>query len=147
MAQLSSPSNTPGSLPLLHGDITLSAALEDDDNMLQRIAYPEQRTQFYTYLYAHRSQIESIVSYHLRCGSIGTCEMGSVREWMAGSYNVCIPIYVKSWARPRVLIRFPLPYKIGESQNPGNSDEKLRAEAAAFIWIKTNCPTVPIPHL
>jgi hypothetical protein len=42
---------------------------------------------------------------------------------------------------------FPLPYKVGESRNPGNVDEKLRCEAATFIWIHENCPEILIPQL
>lgn len=63
---------------------------------------------------------------------------------------MCIPVYINNWAafpNKRVIIRFPLPYKVGESRYPGNADEKLRCEAASFIWIQDNCPTVPIPYL
>ena len=58
----------------------------------------------------------------------------------------CIPIHVDKWSK-RVLIRFPLPYKVRESPCPGNADEKLRCEAATFIWMRENCPEIPIPHL
>ncbi|TVY53166.1 hypothetical protein LCER1_G005575, partial [Lachnellula cervina] len=30
--------------------------------------------------------------------------------------------------------------------NSGNADEKLRTEAATFIWIEDNCPAIPIPN-
>lgn len=30
---------------------------------------------------------------------------------------------------------------------PGNADEKLRCEAATFIWIQEHCSEVPIPTL
>ncbi|PVH82322.1 hypothetical protein DL98DRAFT_548036 [Cadophora sp. DSE1049] len=49
--------------------------------------------------------------------------------------------------RRRVLLRVPLPYKVGESAYPGNANEKLRTEAATFVWIKENCPDVPILYL
>ncbi|OJJ69560.1 hypothetical protein ASPBRDRAFT_198212 [Aspergillus brasiliensis CBS 101740] len=52
---------------------------------------------------------------------------------MFGSYNVCIPVWVNPPSVNRVLIRIPLPYKIGEATNPGNVDEKLRCEAATYI--------------
>lgn len=61
-----------------------------------------------------------------------------------------LPAYLENWAQclaKRVLIRFPLPYKLGESQCPGNVEEKLRCEAATFVWIKKNCPDIPIPGL
>jgi hypothetical protein len=68
---------------------------------------------------------------------------------MAGSFNVCIPVRVNRAKSPsnRVIVRFPLPYKVGEVQHPGNAEEKIRSEAATFIWIRENCPAVPIPYL
>ena len=44
-----------------------------------------------------------------------------------------------------MLLRLPLPYKVGETTCPGNANEKIRAEAAAYIWIRDNCPDVPMP--
>lgn len=70
--------------------------------------------------------------------------MSETKEWMCGYYNVCVPVYVPS---KRVLIRIPLPYKLGKERNSGNVEEKLRCEAATFIWIKEQCPQVPIPYL
>ncbi|RDL30741.1 Uncharacterized protein BP5553_10086 [Venustampulla echinocandica] len=137
------------SLPLLRGSISLKSALENDDNILQELSYPDQRIDFFVYLFARRREIEATVSYHLGFG-VDMCRMGGVDEWIAGSFNVCIPIYIDKRAKHharRVLIRLPLPYKVGESKHPGNAEEKLRCEAAAFIWIQENCPTVPIPYL
>ncbi|KAH9212706.1 hypothetical protein DL95DRAFT_391203, partial [Leptodontidium sp. 2 PMI_412] len=60
------------------------------------------------------------------------CRFGEVGEWKHGSFNICIPIYINNWSkspRRRVLLRVPLPYKVGESAYPNN------------------CPDVPIPHL
>lgn len=45
------------------------------------------------------------------------------------------------------MIRFPLPYKIGEEYNPGNSDEKLRCGAATYVFIQENCPDIRVPKL
>ena len=45
------------------------------------------------------------------------------------------------------MIRFPLPYKLGESSNPGNMDEKVRSEVATYIWMQQKCPEIPIPYL
>ena len=76
--------------------------------------------------------------------------MPEIKEWTCGYFNVCISIYADGWiAFPgkRVLIRIPLPYKLGEANNPGNVEEKLRCEAAAFIWIKEQCPKIPIAYL
>ncbi|KAE8407861.1 hypothetical protein BDV37DRAFT_268992 [Aspergillus pseudonomiae] len=95
------------SLPLFRGNsISLEDALEDNDNILHRLDYPQKN-----------------------------------------SYNVCIPVYIDPLSEEVVLIRIPLPFKIGEAFNPGNMDEKLRCEVATYIWIRENCLTVPIPSL
>ncbi|KAL4954293.1 hypothetical protein BDW69DRAFT_205332 [Aspergillus filifer] len=39
-----------------------------------------------------------------------------------------------------MAFRVPLPYKCGERYYPGNCEEKLRSEAATYIWINENCP-------
>lgn len=136
-----SPSIT---LPLLTGKITLSEALDEEDDILEKLSYPEKRLNFCNYLHAHANQIESIVSHHLRI-SRDSCRAPWVNEWIHGSFNVCVPIYVND--EKKVIIRFPLPYKIGESTHPGNAEEKLRCEVATYAWIQSHCPSIPIPRL
>jgi hypothetical protein len=46
-----------------------------------------------------------------------------------------------------MAFRVPLPYKVGEQHYPGNCEEKLRSEAATYIWINKNCPEVPTATL
>lgn len=123
------------SLPLLRGSITLEA-LQQEDDMLLDVSSPDSRIEFFVFLYGHRSDIAELVSGHLGLDQPNQCRVADVKEWIHGSFNVCIPVYVENWkscsAKP-VLIRFPLPYKVGESAYPGNADEKLRCEAATFI--------------
>ncbi|EEP78674.1 predicted protein [Uncinocarpus reesii 1704] len=139
----------PESLPLLNGSITLSTALRKDDDYLLLLSYPKKRLEFYLYLYQRRSTIKTIAARHLGLPEDG-CRLGEVEEWIHGSFNLCIPVYIddsiKFRAR-RVIIRIPLPYKLGETQYPGNVEEKLRCEVATYIWIRNNCPAVPIPRL
>jgi len=137
-------------LPLLRGSITLGEALEQEEDMLLDVSYPDSRMEFFIFLYTHSNDIAAIVSEHLGLAQSIQCRLGEVREWMHGSFNVCIPVYVENWNKgsaKRVLIRFPLPYKVGESTYPGNADEKLRCEAATFIWLQQYCPDIPLPHL
>ncbi|KAJ5328088.1 hypothetical protein N7452_008478 [Penicillium brevicompactum] len=87
---------------------------------------------------------------HIILGPSENCRIAGVNEWIHGSFNVCIPLYIsKRDQQPekQAIIRFPLPYKVGEARNPGNVNEKLRCEAATFIWIHENCPEIPIPNL
>jgi hypothetical protein len=46
-----------------------------------------------------------------------------------------------------MAFRVPMPFKVGEEAFPGNAEEKLRSEAATYIWIKNNCPDIPIANL
>jgi hypothetical protein len=144
------PSNAPTTLPLLYGKMTLAEALDEEDNVLFPLAYSSQREDFLFWIYEHREDFKALVSLHLDLTNSETCRFGEFREWKHGSFNVCIPVYIDNWRKhpgKRVLLRLPLPYKVGESICPGNADEKLRAEAAAFIWIQDNCPDIPIPFL
>lgn len=45
------------------------------------------------------------------------------------------------------MIRFPLPYRIGENCSLGNADETIRHEVGTYAWLQENCPIVPIPRL
>ncbi|RAK94065.1 hypothetical protein BO79DRAFT_241647 [Aspergillus costaricaensis CBS 115574] len=132
-------------LPLLRGkSISLEDALADDDNILHRLDYPQKQQDFWSYLVSIRADIEATVAFHL---SARYCRVDEESNWMFGSYNVCIPVWINPPSDKRVLVRIPLPYKIGEETKPGNVDEKLRCETATYIWIRQNCPSVPIPLL
>lgn len=137
-------------LPLIRGNVTLGAALEEEEDMILELDYPDQRFEFFLSIYSNREDVTKLVSNHLGLRSSQTCRLGDVNEWLHGSFNVCIPIYVANpdqQPEKRAMIRFPLPYKIGERKFPGNADEKLRSEAATYIWIHEKCPDVPIPEL
>jgi hypothetical protein len=132
-------------LPLIRGNtISLEDALTDDDNILHRLDYPQKLKVFCSNLLTHRRDIESLVSFHL---CVKNCRVADEADWLFGSYNVCIPVYIGPQTEERVLFRVPLPFKIGEETSPGNTDEKLRCEVATYIWIRENCPDVPIPVL
>ncbi|OJD10514.1 hypothetical protein AJ78_08497 [Emergomyces pasteurianus Ep9510] len=143
----STGSNAAQALPLLLQPVELKTALEDDENILQKLTYPGLRDDFMDYLYARRSDIEAIVTRHLGLVT-GGCQVAE-EGWLHGSFNLCIPVNVRDprYATKRVLFRVPLPYKTGERNYPGNSEEKLRCEVATYIWMQQHCPTVPIPSL
>lgn len=118
-------------LPLLRGsEISLEDALADDDNILHRLDYPRKQHDFCSYLLTHKTDIESLVSFHL---SVNVCEIANKVDWLFGSYNVCIPVHVNRPFGERVLIRVPLPFKVREEKYPRNSEEKLRCEIATYI--------------
>lgn len=44
--------------PLLRGSTTLEAALDEEENMLLNLAYPEKRMDFFVWLTIHRKDTE-----------------------------------------------------------------------------------------
>lgn len=118
--------------------------------MLLELSFPKSRMEFFVSLYSRRQDIAMLVADHLQSSRWEQCFVEEVKEWIHGSFNVCIPVRIESRTKQspkRVMIRFPLPYKVGEALNPGNVDEKLRCEAATFIWIGQQQLDIPIPRL
>ena len=137
-------------LRTLHGEITFTNAVKEEHDMLQHLNYWQEMLNFLTYLQQHTGEIEAAVSHHMGLDGPGQCRLTTPVEWMHGSFNICLPVEILSQAglvNKKVIIRFPLPYKTGETKHPGNSDEKLRCEAANYVWIQSNCPDVTIPRL
>ncbi len=132
------------------GEIVFDEAVQEEHNMLQRLTYWPKKFDFLLYLHQNRSEIEAIVSCHLGLKRPEDCQLTQPKDWIHGSFNICLPVNVSNWSKhsgKRVIVRFPLPYKTGDLECPGNADEKLRCEAAAFAWIEENFPDVPIPRL
>jgi hypothetical protein len=137
---------------LLREEITYSVAKDSEVNVLHRLSWPSQEAQFFSLLESKRSWIRGIVAHHLNLRSANACQVADVREWLHGSFNVCVPVTISEWNQKqqvgdRVLVRFPLPYRIGENFRPGNGDEKVRCEAGTYAWLEENCPDIPIPRL
>jgi hypothetical protein len=135
---------------LLRKSISYESACEAESNILLQLSYPSKRLDFFFQLFEKQEEIKQVVACHLGLKRNQSCRLGDFSEWRHGTFNVCIPVYICNWNRRpknRVLIRFPLPYKLGESSYPGNMDEKVRSEAATYVWMQQNCPEIPIPHL
>lgn len=133
-------------LNLLNRQITLAEAREAEEDILQELRYPKQRFRFCLSLVRSKDELLNLAAFHLNVDRT-MCKLAPVQDWRHGSFNFVIPVDVNSKGRNRVIIRIPLPYKVGESQYPGNIDEKLRCEAATYIHIHEHCPDVPIPKL
>lgn len=134
----------------LNKEITYSEAADQEHNVLHQLTYFQKREEFIHCLLDHRAEIEDIISCYLRLSGAETCRLSTPEDWIHGSFNLCLPVSIENWRRKpggRVMIRFPLPFKVGDSYRPGNSDEKIRCEATTYAWIRENCPDVPIPYL
>ena len=130
-------------------EITHSSAEKEDYNVLHELAYVAKRNKFLNHLARSRQTIESIVARHLGLNSAKSCRLAT-KGWIIGGFNACIRVNVHGKDQEitqQVMIRFPLPYCVGEEPCPGNSDEKIRSEAGTYTWIHENCPDIPIPRL
>lgn len=137
----------PKTRQLLRREITYSEAKADEFSILHQLGYPSEQKRFFANLHDKREWIKATVTHHLGLRSPNECHVANQENWLHGSFNVCIPITIDSWGRQRVLMRFPLPYRIGEDFRPGNGDEKIQCEAGSYAWLQENCPDVPIPKL
>jgi hypothetical protein len=142
----------PKTLPLLNEDITYSLAKEREVNVLHQLGYYHEQTRFFTHLNNKHAWMKAIVVHHLGLSSISVCHVADMKDWFCGSFNVSVPVIIHGWKGRRqpghcVLLRFPLPYRVGEKFRRGNGDEKIRCEAGAYAWLQENCPDIPIPQL
>ncbi|KAJ6023804.1 hypothetical protein N7540_004601 [Penicillium herquei] len=142
---------------LLEEKITLSQAQDKEVNILRQLEYYDQQREFISYLKPRWEWMGHVVAHHLGLPSADDCIISVAGDWRWGSFNVSIPFLVKRWSKraqsnqPQqgnwVMLRFPLPYRVGEDFRPGNSDEKLQCEAGTYAWLQQNCADVPIPQL
>ncbi|OBT83687.1 hypothetical protein VE02_07576 [Pseudogymnoascus sp. 03VT05] len=128
--------------------ITYESALNKDVNIISQAAYLEAATELYQSLWDQRQTIEALVRHHLRLSKQDTCFVDAKAQWIRGSFNVCIPIEVRSTRYYKKLIfRCPMPHKLAEVKYPGTVDEKLSSEVGTYAWIHQQCPDIRIPHL
>lgn len=128
---------------LLRGPITYEEADYQDANILHELSYVAKRDEFFGHLDRNYRTIRALAAHHLRLPS-KACEVGKRKDWIHGSFNVCIPILTDN---RDYFMRFPLPYRVGEGLRKGNADEKLRCEVATYAFMQKNCPDVRIPFL
>jgi hypothetical protein len=136
----------PESRCLLRKEVTCSDVKDEELNILHQLGYHAEQTRFFAHLLDKRGWMETVVAHHLNLSS-AVCHAAGIEDWLHGSFNVCVPITIDTLNGKRVLLRFPLPYRVGEAYRPGNGDEKIRCEAGTYAWLQENCAEVPIPEL
>jgi hypothetical protein len=137
---------------LLREELTFSLAKEREVNILHQLGYFDRQQRFFSYLDIRRDWMKDVVAHHLSLDSTEVCHIAKIEDWFRGSFNVCVPITIVNWQRrqqpgKRVILRFPLPYRVGDDFRPGNGDEKIQCEAGTYAWLQQNCPEIPIPRL
>jgi hypothetical protein len=117
-------------------------------NIISQAAYLEAATELSQSFWDQRQTIEALVRHHLRLSKQDTCIVNAKAQWIRGSFNVCVPIEVRSTRYYKKLIfRCPMPHKLAEVKYPGTVDEKLSSEVGTYAWIQHQCPDIRIPHL
>ena len=124
----------------------LNSVLEDESDILHRLTYVEKWRDFQDQIEKNEGKILELVAHHIGV-EIGDCRLSG--EWLRGGFNLCIPVTVECrQCRYRSLIfRIPLHFKLGEALFPGNVDEKIKTEAATYIYVRKHFPDVPILEL
>jgi hypothetical protein len=131
--------------------VTEAEALDDDWDMIPTLTAFTKTQQFIDRLGSHRAQIEGLIARHLGIPVSDFVLLGQ-EHWVWGSYNICLPLDINRTTRtlslPRqAILRFALPFRCGEEYSPGNVEEKLRCEAATYVWLQRHCPSIPTPRL
>ncbi len=122
--------------------ISLAAAIASEDNELPRMRYPDLVQQFYDAIDDQKTELEHMICKLLQ---IPTCRIIESKLWRSGSFNVAILVRLPHGKN--VYLRLPFLHRIGEYTFPGNVDEKIRTEAATYLWLQKHCPDIPIPTL
>jgi hypothetical protein len=137
----------PATLELDDGEhITYESALKRDINIIKEATYPGARRQLFQKLWDQQATIQDIVRHHLRLRDKDVCIVED--QWIRGSFNVCIPVKVRSAGfNQKLIFRCPMPHKLAEAKYPGTIDEKLSCEVGAHIWMQDECTDIRIPHL
>ena len=130
--------------------ITYQSALDTDSNIIHEVEHARAAKAQYQQLWGERCVIGALVKHHLGLDDRDTCIVADSHQWIRGSFNICIPIEVKSQSPGscrKVMLRCAMPYKLAEAANPGSVDEKTSCEVGTYAWIQERCPDIRIPHL
>jgi len=80
---------------LLSGEITYSAAEENETNILHKLGYWDQKAKFFSHLDKNRTLIQAVVAHHLGLNSTAKCRVAEQDHWLCGSFNLCIPVSIE----------------------------------------------------
>ncbi|EPS31236.1 hypothetical protein PDE_06191 [Penicillium oxalicum 114-2] len=119
---------------MIRDEITYEEAKAKEANILHQLSYYDRELKFLVHIYRNRDLIRGIIAHHL------------YRRIFNVSVRVDVGMQEKSPDK-QLIIRFPLPYRIGENTHPGNADEKVLCEAGTYAWIEENCADITIPKL
>ena len=144
-------------------DISFDEALASEDNIIALSENYNDTIALKVRLYQNAAALRQLVAAHLGLES-ARVQIDIPANWRQGSFNLVVPmlIYDKAVAKPvalnpvesldasvvrRVVLRWPIPSRCGETHYPGALLEKMCCEVASYIWMQRYCPDVRIPQL
>lgn len=125
-------------------------ALDTDRNLVHQAQCSRDTELQFQQLEGEGSTMRALVKHHLNLTGACAITRSPRSKWLAGSFNVCIPIEVRSSeskARLGLILRCAMPHKLAEARYPGSVDEKMSCEVATYAWMQEHCSDVRIPHL
>ncbi|PYH81522.1 hypothetical protein BO82DRAFT_374721 [Aspergillus uvarum CBS 121591] len=110
---------------LLRREIRYESVKEEETNILHQLGYYDKQFEFFSHLHNHQGWIQNTVAHHLSLDSPDLGHVSDIEDWLHESFDVCVPVTIRPKGI-RVILRLPLPYRVGEDFMPGNGDEKVR---------------------
>lgn len=118
--------------------------------------YPLKKA-LYKDLENQKENIQKLVAFHCGLESPDQVKVLDIVDestdgliWLYGSPNLCIPVetFPDGESLPtKMVFKVPLPHRLDGEEFGDSIDERVRSEAATYIWVDKNCPDVPIPGL
>jgi hypothetical protein len=125
--------------------VTVEDAQHSYENYTMLWKHGRDIEHLYQRLGEHRNQMEALTRHHLQLRK-ETITVAPCKEWIHGTFNLCIPIEVNyGHACRQFMFRCPMPHKNAEAQYEGTVNEKMSCEVGAYVWIQEKCPKLRQP--
>ncbi|KPM34270.1 hypothetical protein AK830_g12304 [Neonectria ditissima] len=105
---------------------------------------------FRNQLWEARSSIEFVTKFLLGLSHGSACRVSPRSEWLGERFNVGVIVEVKErviGAFRKVLFKCAVPAALGEDENPGSVEEKIRVDVGSYVYLKVHCPEIPVPRM
>ncbi|KAM0245153.1 hypothetical protein ACHAQJ_010641 [Trichoderma viride] len=127
--------------------VTVDEARDLEEDFVKLWLHDRAMEKFYRRLSRHQNHIKALTRHHLQLRK-EEITIAPLKDWIHGTFNLCIPIQVKySHACRKFMFRCPMPHKLAEAQYAGTVNEKMGCEVGAYVWMQEKCPNIRIPYL
>ncbi|KAE9373899.1 hypothetical protein N431DRAFT_407595 [Stipitochalara longipes BDJ] len=93
--------------------ITYESALKKDINIVNQAVYFKAAEELYRELWDQRQTIKAIIKHHSSLSNRDTYIVNAEDQWIRGSFNVYIPLEVRSTSfHKKLMFRCPMLHKL-----------------------------------